>query len=426
MPTEATVSRDLPQRPHLDVPKREARELLKACRAKNADALARIRRRQSKFRHADDATIVAGFKLSDAQFVIGREYGYNDWPELKERIQSNTLAGAIDTAIRANDHETIRRILTAYPKLLHIPVISGNWGPPMSHAANLGRLETIKTIAALGARDYQHAFDRAILQGRLECARWLHEHGAKIVPGLVMGACETLNAQGLRFLDELGAPFTDQHGNPLAPLALALETYSRNPAGKHEVLRVFEKRGYKFPDTPVMAFHRGDLDRLRAWIQKDAGLVARRFGPAEIYPPELGCNIERPGMCGTPIYGGTLLHLAIDFDEQEIFDLLLDSGADVNARAATDADGFGNQTPIYNALISCAYICGRQKDAAMAKTLLARGASTTIRSTLRKFLDWRETPGWHVAREVTPLQWTQTFPEQGWVNEAAVRAMSTP
>jgi len=68
-----------------------------------------------------------------------------------------------------------------------VPVRSGNWGPPMSHAANLGRLEIIKAIAALGAKDFQHPFDRTLLQGRIECARWLHEHGAKLAPGIVMG-----------------------------------------------------------------------------------------------------------------------------------------------------------------------------------------------------------------------------------------------
>jgi len=38
----ATVSRGLPDRPHLDVPKREARELLDDCRKGDADALARL------------------------------------------------------------------------------------------------------------------------------------------------------------------------------------------------------------------------------------------------------------------------------------------------------------------------------------------------------------------------------------------------
>ena len=49
-------------------------------------------------------------------------------------------------------------------------------------------------------------------------------------------------------------------------------------------------------------------------------------------------------MCGTPLDGTTLLHAAIDFDEQEIFELLLAHGADVNARAAVDAAGFGGHT----------------------------------------------------------------------------------
>jgi hypothetical protein len=97
----------------------------------------------------------------------------------------------------------------------------------MSHAANLGRLEIIQAIDALGARDHQHAFDRALLQGQIACARWLHAQGAKLAPGIVMGTCETLNAAGFSFLLELGAPLTDDRGNRLAPLALVLETYGR-------------------------------------------------------------------------------------------------------------------------------------------------------------------------------------------------------
>ena len=57
-----------------------------------------------------------------------------------------------------------------------------------------------------------------------------------------MGVCETLNPAGLGFLADLGAPFTDRKGNRLAPLGLALETYGRNPAGKHAVLEIFARR----------------------------------------------------------------------------------------------------------------------------------------------------------------------------------------
>jgi hypothetical protein len=291
----------------------------------------------------------------------------------------------------------------------------------MSHAANLGRLEIIKAVASLGARDYQHAFDRALLQGKLECARWLHEHGAKLTPGIVMGACETLNPAGLGFLADLGAPFTDAKGDRLAPLGLALETYGRNPPGKHAVIEIFARQGYRLPDTPMMAFHRGDVARLQDFLRRDPELIARRFSCLEIYPPELGCAKDgRSGMHWTPIDGTTLLHLAIDFDEEEIFELLLAHGADVNARAKVDADGFGGHTPIFNAVVSH----GRRQGS-MARRLLEHGASATVRASLRKFLDWCESPRWHEARDITPAEWGQTFPENGWVNAEALLLLAS-
>jgi hypothetical protein len=174
----------------------------------------------------------------------------------------------------------------------------------------------------------------------------------------------------------------------------------------------------------MMAFHRGEVERLREYLQRDPGLVEKRFSSREIYPPELGCaNEGRSGMHGTPIGGTTLLHLAIDFDEAEIFELLLESGADVNARATIDGDGFGGHTPLFNAVVSCAYTNGRQRDASMVRTLLTRGASTTTRANVRKFLDWRATPGWHEARNVTAAEWGRDFPERGWVNVEAMRLL---
>ena len=416
----ATVSRGLPERPHLDVPKREARELLDQWRKGERDAFERIRRRHPKYRIADDSTLAAAlFRLSDAQFVIAREYGFAHWTELKQRIAANSLAHALVAAIRADDRDAAVRLIRMQLELLYIPLVSGNWGPPMSHAANLGRLEIIKAMAALGARDFQHAFDRAVLQGKIECARWLHEHGAKLAPGIIMGACETLNAAGFRFLAELNAPFTDSHGNRLAPLALVLETYGRNPAGKHEILNIFAQRDYDPPDTPIMAFHRGNVSELEKHLRRDPRLIERRFTLREIYPPECGCaNDGTSGMHWTPIDGTTLLHLAIDFYEHEIFDWLLARGADVNARAAIDRDGFGGHTPLFNAVV-----CGPWGDAIMTQELLERGAVEDTRASLRKFLDWIENPRWHEARDVTPAEWARGFPDKGWVNSDALRLL---
>jgi hypothetical protein len=416
----ATVSRNLPERPHLDVPKREARELLQSWQKKEHDALERIRRRHPRFNgFSDDAIMAAAFKLSDAQLVIAREYGLANWAALKKRIAAHSTAGALLGAIHAGDRERVIAIVQNTPGMLHLPVRSGNWGPPMSHAANLGQLEIVQACAQLGARDFQHAFDRAVLQGRIECARWLHSQGAKLIPGIIMGSCETLNAAGFKFLLDLGARLINEHGDRLAPLALVLETYSRNTAGKHAILEMFAERGLQLPDTPMMALHRGNVERLEEHLRRDSNLLERRFPLHEIYPPECGCADEgRSGMHWTPIANSTLLHLAIDFREREILEWLLNRGADVNARAAIDGEGFGGHTPLFNSVVN-----GPEREATMACLLLARGADRNPRANMRKFLDWCETPRWHIAQNVTPSEWGRGFPEAGWVNSEAVRIL---
>src|SRR5580700_3938849 len=121
----ATVKRRLPERPHLDIPKREARSLLKEWRAKLPGALDRIRRRHPRFRDAEDTAISAGkFLLNDAQLVVAREYGFSNWAELKERIDANTVAGLLLEAIHDDDRPTVVRLLRANPDLLHIPLRS--------------------------------------------------------------------------------------------------------------------------------------------------------------------------------------------------------------------------------------------------------------------------------------------------------------
>jgi hypothetical protein len=63
----ATVKRGLPARP-LDIPKREARELLADWREQKPEALERFRNRHPKFKYANDAALAAvSFKLSDAR-----------------------------------------------------------------------------------------------------------------------------------------------------------------------------------------------------------------------------------------------------------------------------------------------------------------------------------------------------------------------
>ena len=137
----ATVSRGLPDQPHLDVPKREARELLTEWRRGDPASIERVRSRHPRFNGVDDrAPATEAFRLADAQLVVAREYGFAHWTELKQRIEANALARELLAAIHADDRDAAVRIVEAEPALLHVPLWSGNWGPPMSHAANLGRL----------------------------------------------------------------------------------------------------------------------------------------------------------------------------------------------------------------------------------------------------------------------------------------------
>jgi hypothetical protein len=296
----------------------------------------------------------------------------------------------------------------------------------MSYAANVGQDGIIAMLRELGADDLQPAFDRACLQGQLKTARRLHAMGARIVPGLVMGPCETLNADGLALLFELGAELADAHGDRLAPAALLLQTYSRGPEGKHRCLELVAERGIVLPDTPPMAVHRGRIDLLEAHLRRDPQLLSRTFSHEEIYPPELGCHADHSlALHGTPLAGATLLHMCVDFDEIEIARWLIEHGANVNARAEVDADGFGGHTPLFGCVVSQAYICGRQQDAAFARFLLDLGADPNARASLRKRLRFVPDESMHEYRDVTPLSWGRRFynprsPGHTWVSEPAM------
>jgi hypothetical protein len=74
--------RRLPVHPDLDQLKHQAKDLLRAIRANDAAALADLRR------HHPEAVDPATAKLSDAQLVLAREYGFESWPKLMHHVEA--------------------------------------------------------------------------------------------------------------------------------------------------------------------------------------------------------------------------------------------------------------------------------------------------------------------------------------------------
>ena len=160
-------------------------------------------------------------------------------------------------------------------------------------------------------------------------------------------------------------------------------------------------------------------------MQNDPEFIHRRYSLRDIYPPELGCHEDVTcGLHGTSLAGTTLLHMSVDFDEMKIADWLIRNGANVNAAAEVDEDGFGGHTPLFNAVVSQANLCGRQKDASMAKLLLHNGATPNIRVSLRKQLRFWEDETMHEYRNVTARAYGTQFHAQEFANPAVQRLLA--
>jgi hypothetical protein len=241
----------------------------------------------------------------------------------------------------------------------------------------------------------------------------------------LMGPAETQNDAGMAFLLELGAEISDANGNRLAPVAMVLETYCRNPKGKYQCLELFARHGIELPDTAPMAVHRGRIDLLEKHLRRDPALITQTFSHEEIYPPEMGCHADHSlALHGTPLAGGTLLHLCVDNDEIEIARLLIERGADVNARAAIDSDSFGGHTALFGCVVSQPYRVYLRRDDGFARLLLDHGADPNARASLRKRLRGVEDETMHEYRDVTPLAWGQRFHDQDFVSRPAMRLVA--
>src|SRR5688572_21334892 len=120
-------SRELPSRPDLDHLKREARSLQQAARSGDPDALQRLRQALG----TDTA-----LKLTDAQRAIAREYGFPTWARLRSHVQASRSVSdpvtAFLQAVQWQNQDQAREVLRTAPQIakesLHVAAALGHAG----------------------------------------------------------------------------------------------------------------------------------------------------------------------------------------------------------------------------------------------------------------------------------------------------------
>jgi hypothetical protein len=282
--------------------------------------------------------------LAAAQFQIARNHGFTSWPKLKQHLESLEAHGRLRQAIDANDLDRVHAILTSNPELRPILVED----VPLMRVAQPGRIPMMELLARYGAD----------VNGL--CWGWFP---------VLFTPCENLEPEPLQWLLDHGAD--PNRGNPKDPgtaLDYVISTYVRDPrrltACIDALLAAGARTRYDLPG--ILSILRGRIAELAALIDADPSLVHRRY-------PELDCG--HSGGRLLTLRGATLLHVAAEYGFYDATRLLLDRGADVNARADIDATGVGEQTPIFHALT---HFKGVNPEG--GELLIQRGADLSIRA----------------------------------------------
>ena len=140
--------RTLPARPDLDQQKKLAKELLRAFRAGDPEAAARMRA---------ELPDKAELSLTDAQYVLAREYGLASWRELREHIEQRTIAALppierFKRAVHAGDAASLRAVLERHADVraqIDAPIFS--FDSPALVAISPDHLAAVDVLLEFGA-----------------------------------------------------------------------------------------------------------------------------------------------------------------------------------------------------------------------------------------------------------------------------------
>lgn len=352
--------------------------------------------------------------LANALFAVAREYGFASWTKLKNHVEARLAIGQLADAIDADDVDRVKALLTANPGLHRAPIGYGGSGA-LTRVAECRTLQGVTPARlAMAAWLIEHGSDvhqdgdaplgRAALNGsRVPMMELLVSRGADVNGAykgmfpVILAPCESVDPEALRWLLERGA--NPNCADPTrqfrdGALDYVIGSYVRSPE-LAQCMEILLAAGAttRFDIPPVLNLLRGRLDTLSEQLAADLHLVHARFPSLDV-----GTSGERM----LTLRGGTLLHVAAEYEPAgRAAALLLDAGADVNARADIDAAGVGGQTPLFHAVTHGG---STHRWLAVSRLLIERGADVNVRARV---------PG-HYEREgevldCTPLGYARRF-----------------
>lgn len=108
--------------------------------------------------------------------------------------------------------------------------------------------------------------------------------------------------------------------------------YTRSKRFK-DCVKAFVDNGLEFEDKILLSVLLDDASCLSSHLSDNPEAVSQKYS--------LRCAY-------TPLFEATLLHVCAEFNHVACAKVLVERGADINASASVDEDGFGGQTPIFH------------------------------------------------------------------------------
>jgi len=147
----------------------------------------------------------------------------------------------------------------------------------------------------------------------------------------IITAFELHAVQGIKECFENGVNPNDTiNGKPL--INDMINMYSRGPLFK-ACIRVFVDYGLQYNDKILLAVLLDDAATLNALLLDDKKALQKKYS--------FDCTF-------TPLYEASLLHICAEYNHLACAKILVQHGADINAKAGFDTHGFGGHTPIFH------------------------------------------------------------------------------